>query len=791
MAYDEIKWGVDQVNKKLTKLGYPPKAMRGYNVQDAPGAMVKIYFTPPANTYLKDQENVPVPLVTVDGVEIRKKKGSPIESRSDGEFFRKFGQSEMNNYITTPLIDEDVEIGEKYYYRFFPYSTYGTYNDYDNSQHGVTVTEEGHMLIFGFDQDFRDLNPDTQITYPEDCENFGYEPMNIKEELGDITAGGWEHFLVNVLHNAPYMVKRNGEVDYELDHENYKYKINGEESDWNNENYQGMAMAWISTMYKKEWYTEDGDVRHVRYCEGVPVGEQEEDWIPVGSMPNDTTRVGVRKGIFIPIGTIGQMYASEEANGILSFNKYNTLSNPKNTNLSTTFNESRLTEFYFGAVQMANNFCSSGTILSTFSTIFYEPHIQILLDYLHMTFKTTDLRNKTISSANATPNIETDYSTVPGFSANVSSASRLFYSYALNSASARLISPYYMDSYRFLMRAYANTYTYSTNTAFVNVHTNFSLSFKRSVIPVQQIMGIKSFVNSNLQIGLYNTYDEVVFVDNRGFNGTGGGGNKWTATYQNSVYNFHRNFKVNVNTMYQDRGGAPSTYNVQLQLDQSKMNNIMKFSRISPIITSNWGDAAEYELRASSKSRRNDGSSFYSMGQAYGSTSNAAQRLNERYYGTDKYKPIRNMAMPFRSNVETVLDNNVGLCYPMDIETIGANAFQPFNIQVQADIEWTNTAYRTARASVDGTEYIVGYSYYSLGAMSHSASAFKFTFNPTITNVNDTNYINNVVSEVSCQWTLSPNNLWHRGGGGLKDYVFWCYGVVVYPEENYVPYAEP
>lgn len=427
MAWDEAVWAVDEVKGKIAQAGYPPKAMSMINVVDAGGGVVNLYFKPPANTYLRDQADGSVPLVTVGGVEIRKKAGTHITSRTDGERFMVIPASDMNNYTTTPIVDDDVEIGTTYCYRFFPFSTLGTYNENDTSEHAVEVTQEGHMLIYGFDQDFRDLNPDTQITYPSDCVNYEYEPLNMNENTGGPTAGGWEHFLVNVLRNAPFMVKRNGEADYELDHENYKLKIDGTDSDWNDPNYQGMPMAWLQTMYKKEWYTDGGEVRHVRYCEGVPINEDPADWIPIGYIPDINSVDHVRKGIWIPIG---EHALNADYYGEITFNGiYNSLS--YNLKKRTMYNPGSM----YSICKCIKDFCPTTDIDSAFSAFYGDVLFKVIRDYLYMLVKTTNFGNvlhTTITSGFAAPEIDSDYTIVPGFSGKTDKHSKVFYSYLIH-----------------------------------------------------------------------------------------------------------------------------------------------------------------------------------------------------------------------------------------------------------------------------------------------------------------------------------------------------------------------
>ena len=71
-------------------------------------------------------------------------------------------------------------------------------------------------VIYAFDQDFEQENPDLSITYPGGFKNSTFQPMMTNEDNGETTAGDWGTFLSDILRNYPYLVGSDGRASYQI-----------------------------------------------------------------------------------------------------------------------------------------------------------------------------------------------------------------------------------------------------------------------------------------------------------------------------------------------------------------------------------------------------------------------------------------------------------------------------------------------------------------------------------------------------------------------------------------------
>ncbi len=107
--------------------------------------------------------------------------------------------------------------------------------------------------IYGFDIDETNDSPDGAVTYTDDCESF--TPASLGEN-GVFNYGSWETFIDSIC--RPVMLKSDGSVDYELNHSNQMYKLDGTISeDINNPTYNGNAMVEFNKIYMKIWKEEN------------------------------------------------------------------------------------------------------------------------------------------------------------------------------------------------------------------------------------------------------------------------------------------------------------------------------------------------------------------------------------------------------------------------------------------------------------------------------------------------------------------------------------------------------
>lgn len=282
-AFAEAQYTIDEVLKGINQqqvTGIPPLNAQVFVVK-SDDSKVKIRVQKPENTIVNDQL-----LCTCEGILVVRKTGSAPTSIDDGTTIIDYKGSDVYSYEDTGLTN-----GITYYYRAFPYSDHGVYNYNEENTKSVSPSATKY---WAFDEDFSNKNPDTRISYPDGYQNSDFNPMitNIGYTGGTPTDGGWLDFLQNTLKNYPYMVRKNGKVDYALDPSDYTKKLDGTASDYNNTSYDGGAFAWINKIWVKEEYS--GTKRRVIFCDHEVSG-----FYPMGFLDPDNNEL---EGIWIPMG---------------------------------------------------------------------------------------------------------------------------------------------------------------------------------------------------------------------------------------------------------------------------------------------------------------------------------------------------------------------------------------------------------------------------------------------------------------------------------------------------------
>lgn len=204
-----------------------------------------------------------VMLSRIGGVIVRIKKDTKPETPNDGELIGDFDRSFMTTYKTEPYVINNLEEGAVYWIRCFPYSDHNVISYADNWSFRNEI--KGYH-IFGFHQDFTNLDPETCITYIAD--NKDWTPIRANHSYPDqVTMGNWNQWawLSKV---RPFMIKQaDCEVDYALDPSDYRKKLDGSDSNITNINYPSDAYVWFPKLFIKEVYAADGNSRDVYFTE--------------------------------------------------------------------------------------------------------------------------------------------------------------------------------------------------------------------------------------------------------------------------------------------------------------------------------------------------------------------------------------------------------------------------------------------------------------------------------------------------------------------------------------------
>lgn len=107
-----------------------------------------------------------------------------------------------------------------------------------------------------------DSNPATRVTYLFDA--VGMTPAGMNFSGGGFDYGDWGDVWF-VKNNRPVMVKTDGTVDYELNHQNHALKPDGTPSDIATISYGGNAMSEIPLIWVKRWSQNNYDF--IVFCE--------------------------------------------------------------------------------------------------------------------------------------------------------------------------------------------------------------------------------------------------------------------------------------------------------------------------------------------------------------------------------------------------------------------------------------------------------------------------------------------------------------------------------------------
>lgn len=215
----------------------------------------KIRVTPPKDTTIEGQT-----ICSVKGYRVLIKPDSIPQDENDGTVIEDV--TDLEKYKTDALIVGELTNGTTYYVAAFPFTDYFFFN---RSAANVAKVVPTAYTLFGYYKDMDDPNPETRIHYIE--ANKDFKPMRcIADNTGGWTMGDWSEDNCWILRgNKPFMVRYDGTIDYELDHNDYSKKLDGSPSDISNTAYKGNAEATIPLVWVKR-YTEDRKQYHL-FCD--------------------------------------------------------------------------------------------------------------------------------------------------------------------------------------------------------------------------------------------------------------------------------------------------------------------------------------------------------------------------------------------------------------------------------------------------------------------------------------------------------------------------------------------
>lgn len=382
-----------RANAKTDQIsGIPPRPLGVFRIGDVidNGHRVKFRFT------TLDTKQNGFTLCYVGRVKILKKTGAnnPSANPNDGTVVldairhRDYG---FEQYKDVQYDDTDVIEGQTYTYTAYVYSDHNICNIQEPSIQSIEVKANpdpfSDFMVWGFYQDFNDLNSDRNIYYDWEDDIYGVVNKNYDRamtnifsrsdyNLSDTTIGSWAYFLDSVLNNHMYRINPvtgRAESQVSNDFQGYTQCEDGLDLTTN----RCCLCPWINTIYMREinttstqGYTLSRSVYFVdkKNYDKLDAADK-QNWYPVGFVnPSNETL----SGLWLP-GSYGHIDAFNEE---IVYNTYSYSSGGKSVSFSRLPSE-------------------VDTIINSISTRikwFGGPIINVLRDLAYMIFKSTNIQ---------------------------------------------------------------------------------------------------------------------------------------------------------------------------------------------------------------------------------------------------------------------------------------------------------------------------------------------------------------------------------------------------------------
>ena len=230
-----------------------PQQMRNIiGVYDHSVGHYKLRWQEPDDTIINGQV-----ASVVEKVIIRRKLGSVPTDENDGSFVTEIKRNSFGSFIDTWFTDSELtpNIGDKYFYKAFPFSTLGFTNySTDNETDGILCKDYVLYGVHAVHINGGESDPDSMFEYIEDNKRFRPAAMNYTAD--SFSYGDWkdEWFIKNL---RPVMLNNDGTVAYELNKNDYSKRLDGTPSDVSNADFAGNAMIEFPKVYWKIVNNED------------------------------------------------------------------------------------------------------------------------------------------------------------------------------------------------------------------------------------------------------------------------------------------------------------------------------------------------------------------------------------------------------------------------------------------------------------------------------------------------------------------------------------------------------
>lgn len=204
----------------------------------------------------------------VSGAVIRKSETRYPETETEGV--------EVATLTTSGVyVDENVSVGNRYYYSIFTYLDNGAYCRDINTSINVACVK--YQYLYGFDIDTNNSDPAARVTYPDDVDNANFKPVQMNYDISKFDYGDWPSEVGKDFMPRPCMLLYDGTVHHYLDPNDYSKRDDGvTDSRVADLDFEGQAMMEWPKIYTYREETEDGIYKF--RCSDTPQGEGWDCW---------------------------------------------------------------------------------------------------------------------------------------------------------------------------------------------------------------------------------------------------------------------------------------------------------------------------------------------------------------------------------------------------------------------------------------------------------------------------------------------------------------------------------
>lgn len=145
----------------------------------------------------------------------------------------------------------------------------------ENNYYVSNISYLGNLWIYGYDLQLDNPNPDDRVSYPQEVDNYNYNPAYMDYSLNVFNYGSWPSKPGDKFMPKPCMLGLDGVVKEWLDPNDYTKTINGDISHISDKSFNANAMMEWKEIYT---YREEIDGIYKFRCSNYKVDDNYECW---------------------------------------------------------------------------------------------------------------------------------------------------------------------------------------------------------------------------------------------------------------------------------------------------------------------------------------------------------------------------------------------------------------------------------------------------------------------------------------------------------------------------------